>query len=241
MITSNCRAVLTASAIAVAAGVAQADVRVVHASPDAPNVDIYVNGDPASASPNIANLPFTQATPYVPLPSDTYRFRVTPNAAPAPVVIDVTTPIDGNTDYTVVAVDFLNSIEALLLTDDNTIDPNAARVRFVHASPDAPTVDIFAAGGVDPLFDAISFRGVGDYISVPAGTYDLEVRLDAGGALALPVPGLTLEAGTVYTVFAMGSVAGGTLQAVPVVDAIPAPGSLALLGLGGLAAMRRRR
>ena len=87
----------------------------------------------------------------------------------------------------------------------------------------------------------MSFRESGGYIAVPGGTYDLEVRLDQGGGLALSVPGLTVQNGLVYTIFAMGSVANGTLQAVPVIDAVPAPASAGLLALAGLAAARRRR
>lgn len=231
-------------ALIVAAGAcasASAGVRVIHASPDAPPVDVYVNGEPGVATPNIAGLAFTQGTGYVPLPSDTYRFRVTPAGAPAPVVIDATSPIAGGADYTIAAINFLSVIEPLVLVDNNTSNPGAARVRFVHASPDAPAVDIFAVGLGTPLFDAISFRGVGDYITVPGGTYDLDVRLDSNGQSVLPVPGLSVQNGFTYTIFAMGSVAGGTLQAVPFVDAVPAPGAVSLLALAGVVAMRRRR
>ena len=82
-------------------GPAYGGVRVIHASPDAPPVDVYVNGDPGVAMPNISGLAFTQGTGYVPLPTDTYRFRVTPAGAAAPVVIDATSPIDGSTIGTV--------------------------------------------------------------------------------------------------------------------------------------------
>lgn len=220
---------------------ASAGVRVIHASPDAPPVDVYVNGEPGVAIPAISGLAFTQGTGYVSLPTDTYRFRVTPAGAAAPVVIDATSPIDGATDYTIAAINFVSMIEPLVLVDDNTSDPNAARIRFVHASPDAPAVDIFAIGLGTPLFDAISFRGVGDYLSVPGGTYDLDVRLDSSGVSVLPVPGLSVQNGFTYTIFAMGSVAGGTLQAVPFVDAVPAPGAASLLALAGVLAARRRR
>ena len=64
-----------------------AGVRVVHASPDTPPVDVYVNTAPGAGAPAIANLAFRGATGYVPLPTDTYRFRVTPSGATSPVPI----------------------------------------------------------------------------------------------------------------------------------------------------------
>jgi hypothetical protein len=223
------------------AGTAQAGVRVVHASPDAPNVDVYVNNAPGMGMPAISNLAFTAATGYVPLPTASYRFRVTPTGFTSPVVIDAdNVPIQGNQDYSVVAINFLSSISPLLLNDDNTINPSQARVRFVHAAPDVPTVDVFAEGLATPLFDAVTFGNSGGYVSVDPGSYNLQVRLDSNGAAALDVPGVQLQAGNVYTIFAMGALSSNSVQAVAIRD-IPAPGAAALLPLAGLAAFRRRR
>lgn len=219
-----------------------ADVRVIHGSPDAPNVDVYVNGTPGMDSPAISNLAYTLSSGYIPFMTGNYNFKVTPAGQNNPIVIDVDAFIDGNTDYTIAAGGFLADIAPYVYIDDNTIDENAARVRFIHLSPDAPTVDIFANDGMMPLFDAVSFSESGGYQSVAGGTYDLDVRLDSDGQNVLSVPNVMLENGFVYTIFAMGSAVEGTLQAVVFVDAaIPAPGALALLGVAGLCGSRRRR
>lgn len=221
-----------------ASGVALADVRAFHGSPDAPPVDVLVN-DTIRAFENLA---FEQATPYAFLMTDTYNFKVVPaGGGPGDAVINADLPIDENQDYTIVATDFLSNITPIVLLDDNTLDPNNARIRFFHGSPDAPAVDIRVAGGGPTLFSGVSFQGFGDYVSVPGGSYDLEVVVSGTDDVALFVPGLSVSNNTVYTVFATGLVGDGSLNAVPVVDAIPAPGSLALLGLAGAGVMRRRR
>ena len=51
-----------------------AQVRVVHASPDAPNVDLYVNGEAAG----INDLAFMATTGFVELPAGDYSFAVAP-------------------------------------------------------------------------------------------------------------------------------------------------------------------
>lgn len=224
-----------------AASTSSAAVRVIHASPDAPNVDVYVNTMPGMGDPAITNLAYTAGTDYIGLPTGDYNFQVTPTGETNPVVIDLDAMLDENDDVTVVAGGFLSGIAPYVYADDDTSDPDNARVRFIHQSPDAPTVDVFAAGVGDPLFDAVSFSESGGYATVAPGSYDLEVRLDDGGGLALAVPGVSVLPGYTYTIFAMGSVGDGSLEAVVFVDAIPGPAGVALLGLAGLAGARRRR
>jgi hypothetical protein len=194
----------------------QARVRVVHASPDAPAVDVWVNDTKA-----FSNAPFKGITDYASLGTGTYNVKVVPAGATEPVVIGADLTLEAK-DYTVVAVGKLENIEPLVLVDNNSAPAaGKAHVRFVHASPDAPAVDIAVKGG-PVLFGNVAFKGVGDYLPVDAGTYDLEVRLAGTDTVALNVPGLSLKDGTVYTVFAMG-LAGGepALTAVPSVDAMP--------------------
>ena len=191
----------------------QARVRVVHASPDAPAVDVLVNDGVA-----FSNAPFKGITDYAALDTGTYNVKVVPTGATMPVVIEADLDLEAK-DYTVVAVGLLENIEPLVLVDNNsTPEAGKAHVRFVHASPDAPAVDIAVQGG-PVLFSNIAFKEIGDYMPVDAGTYDLEVRLAGTETVALAVPGLALADGTVYTVFAMG-LAGGdpALMAVPSAD-----------------------
>lgn len=234
-------------ALGLLASTASAGVRVIHASPNTPGVDVYVNELP-DGSPAITNLTFTNGTGYVPLPTGTYDFRVTLNGQNDVALPVLGVPLEGNVDYTVAAIGFTANIAPLLLVDNNSAPAAGnAKVRFVHAAPDVPAVDIgINTNGTNTgtLFSDTAFGNAADegYIQVPAGTYNLGVFL-AGNAtgLALPVNGLSLAAGQVYTVFAMGSLAQGNVQAVVFTDPIPSPGAAAMLGLAGLAAMRRRR
>lgn len=213
----------------------KAMVRVVHASPDAPAVDVWVNGNVA-----FSNAPFRGITAYAALDPASYNVQVSPTGATTPIVIDATLDLAANTDYTVVAVGKLADIEPLVLVDNNGLPAAGnAHVRFVHASPDAPAVDIAVKNG-PVLFSNVPFKGVGDYLPVDVGTYDLEVRLAGTTTVALEVPGVALSDQTVYTIFAMGLAADGTLAAVPSVDA-KAPSTLPTTGgpitNGGLLAL----
>ncbi|MFV9507857.1 MAG: DUF4397 domain-containing protein, partial [Oscillochloridaceae bacterium umkhey_bin13] len=192
---------------------AAARVRAVHASPDAPNVDILANGIPA-----FVDVPFGAVSDYGTLPAGSYLLQVVPTGATTPVVISATVTIEAGKDYTVAAIGQLADIEPLVLEDNNAAPAAGfAHVRFTHASPDAPAVDIALAGGA-VLFGDYAFGESSAYTPIPAGTYDLEVRLAGTDTVVLPLPGVTLMDGAVYSAFAMGLVGEGTLAPVLSVD-----------------------
>jgi hypothetical protein len=192
-----------------------ARIRVIHLSPDAPDVDVRVDGNVA-----ISKLAFGQNSGYTRLDAGVYDVQVSPAGSLTPVVIDLTGPNAANLqyykDYTALAVNTLASgIQPLLLVDDNSpVLGFFSRVRFVHASPDAPAVDIAVSNG-PILWKNVSFKGVGDYIEIPRGQYDLEVRLAGTTTVALRVPAVQFEAARVYTIFAEGF-AGGPSPALSV-------------------------
>jgi hypothetical protein len=208
-------------------------LRVLHMSPDAPAVDVLVDGQRA-----ISNLAFKAATDYAAIPSGQRNARVTPAGQNQTAVIDANPDLPAGQDLTVVAVGRVAQIEALTLQDDNRA-PSAgkAKVRFVHASPDAPAVDIAVAGG-PVLFPNVQFKGVAGYNEVDAGTYNLEVRAAGTQDVALRVPNVALQPGQIVTIFAAGLAADGSLSAVPVVYSAAGtggqtPASMPRTGTGG--------
>ena len=203
--------------VSTASAQAEARIRVLHASPDAPAVDVYLDGSEA-----ISDLAFDEITDYVSVPAGSHTVEVFPAAADgtgdAVITADVT--LSADTDYTVAAVGALAEIEPLVLVDDNSAPPaGQVKVRFVHASPDAPAVDIFAEG-VGVVVSGAAFKDASEYLAVPALTYNLEVRAAGTETAALALPGIALEGGNVYSAFAVGLLEGEpALSAKLTVDA----------------------
>jgi hypothetical protein len=191
-----------------------AELRVAHLSPDAPNVDVLVDGAVV-----LQDVPFQAVSSYLTLTSGSHRVQVTPAGDNSTVVIDATVDLAAGQSYTVAARGLLGdgSLAPSVYEDDRIPTPGQAEVRFAHTSPDAPAVDVAVTNG-PVLFASVSFPDATEYISVDPGTVDLEVRLAGTNTVALSVPGVTLNADTNYTVFAIGQVGDGTLAALPVVD-----------------------
>ncbi len=211
---------------AFASGASAADmarVRVVHASPDAPAVDVYA--DDAKVLTNVA---FKGSSDYLSVPSGPHNFKVFAtgaNPASDAPVIDADATLGVGKDYTVVAIGKLAEIKPLVLVDNNAAPAaGKAHVRVVHASPDGPAVDIAVKGGA-VLVPNLAFGKDAGPLPVDAGTYDLEVRAAGTTTVALPVSGVTLTAGKIYTIFAVGLLNGTPkLEALPIVnDPAPAP------------------
>ena len=195
-------------------------VNIVHASPDAPAVDVYVDGALA-----LENLAFGAASGWVALPAGEHQIQVSATGTPADqAVIDATVPLEATVGYEVAATGLLAEITPQIYpVNFSAIEGENARIRVVHASPDAPAVDVAVTGG-DVLVPALAFPSASDYLEVPAATYDLEVRAAGTTDVALPLPGVALEAGMVYSVYAIGQLGDGTLTVLPIVS--PAEGSM---------------
>jgi hypothetical protein len=186
-----------------------AQVMAIHASPDAPGVDLYVD----NVKVNTAALTFPNNSAYLPVASGTRTIKVT-------VAGDTTTVLTAQAAVLpgmVASLFAVNALDSLTFSGylDTLTAPAAgkAHVRFIHLSPDAPAVDIALAGGA-VVFPNVSYLDNTAFTPLDAGTYDLEVRLAGTSTVVLPLPGIALTAGKIYTVWASGFVAGTGAQAL---------------------------
>ena len=188
----------------------EARVRVVHASPDAPSVDVLL--DEAEV---LSNVPYLASSDYLATSAGDHNLKV--NAAgTATTAIDANVTLADGTDYTVIASDLVAEITPIVLEDDNTAPAAGnARVRAIHGAPSAPAVDIYVtAPGADleaatPVLTSVAFGDVADYLEVPAGDYQVRVTPAGTKTVAIDSGALTLESGQVRTAIAVDALGGG--------------------------------
>lgn len=185
-------------------------INVIHASPDAPAVDVYLDGELA-----LEGVEFGQFSGWIAVPAGEHQVQVTAAGDDAAnAVIDANVELAADAAYHVAATGHLADITPQIyqvnLSDLDAMGDPMARIRVIHTSPDAPAVDIALAGG-DVLIADLAFPNASDALEVPAGSYDLEVRPTGTTDVALDLPGVELEAGMVYDVFAIGLAGDGSL------------------------------
>ena len=197
-------------------------VRVLHASPDAPQVDVYVNG--AKVAP-LSGLSFGDLSAYVAVPGGTYAIKVCATADATVCPIDVSAlAIAAGKHYTIAATNALATIEAQVLVDDPSPRTGKTQVRVAHFSADTPAVDVLTQDKSAKVVENLAYPNATGYLTLAPGSYDLIVCAHADNTVCPLDPGaLDLKAGTSYTVFAVGSLTGDSLTAVVGVDGMAAP------------------
>lgn len=156
-------------------------LRVIHASSDAPNVDVLVNG-----MTELTNVPYKAASDFLTIPAGTTTLNVDPTGT-SNSVFNASIPLLANQQYSAIAVGLASASAAAaeqiqgLLVDDPGNAPAAGnvKVRVVHGAPGVPTVDIYVTAPGAALPAAPAIAGLAYTAIAPAsGTKALEV---AGG------------------------------------------------------------
>jgi Domain of unknown function (DUF4397) len=202
-------------------------MRVIHASPGTPNLDIYLDG---ASTPAIWNLAYGTSTGFMPLVSDTHRItiRVAGSPADSTPIFQRSFILSPNSSLNIVAIGLLtrqNSRGFLLLLIPANLSPSMlhyARAQVIHASPSYGTVNVYVndTWAVQDLFygDGL-FTGI-DYIP-GAYTFTIKPSKNDTTITVLSLPNMVLQANTLYTIVDYGLADG--IHSLVLVNPLKAP------------------
>lgn len=155
-------------------------LRVIHASPDAPAVNIKLDN-----RSKIDNLEYAQSSDFLAVTSgfrDIDVEAIIPGGNADVISIDSFNLVE-NQRYTVIAVDNTSDIQALV-ANESAASPlsDEIAIAVVHASPDAPAVDVYVTDAVTDINTvngnfSFSFKEQVDAGALPADTYRIRVTL----------------------------------------------------------------
>jgi len=118
------------------------------------------------------------------------------------MVFDAVYPAPAGNDYYMVVTEQLVVGGAF---DRNPIPDGGARVQVVQGSVSLPAVNVVATGTDANWATQLQYPRTSEATVVPAGAYNLEVRLDGSDEVVLTVPNVTLAGDTVNELVIMGN------------------------------------
>jgi Domain of unknown function (DUF4397) len=181
-------------------------------------------------------LAYGQVTAYLPIATAAYDVRVVAaNAASCAIALDGTpdamlvSAVAAGSYSTFAAIGLTTpqtvpAFQVKAYTDDHTVTAGQTKLRFIHASPGTPNLDLGLSTGESfvPLFGNVAYSEVGTGATGDAGvdtngylagppitSQTLVVRL-TGDPTDVVAGGLTLPAGAIASTFAIGVVASVT-------------------------------
>lgn len=184
--------------------IAETYLRAIHASPDAPNVDIYLDDQLA-----LADVGYEQASGFITAIAGMSTIKINV-AGTETTAIEADLNLVEDEYISVFALNNLDSIEPFILMDTNTpAGEGFFKLKALHASPNVPEVDIYVtAPGADitmtePALSNIPFKGNSGYLDLPEGEYQVRITLAGTKTAAYDSGPLDLPEGLILTAAAI--------------------------------------
>lgn len=223
----------------VAQTVLPARIAVVHAAPFAVDTTVTVVANDLLLLDS--DFDFGELISYISVPAGTYKIEVfvgsltLAQAAAATPVINESVTLDAGKDYTVAAIGTASLAYPLdlLILDDTTVPPASAsaKLRVVHAAPFAPAgptgtgVDVVTDAGASIGITNLQYPNNTGFVTLQSGVeFNLKVVATGTSTTIIDLDPVTLGAGDIVTVFAVGGANGkapGVLL-LPFVERAPA-------------------
>ena len=173
-------------------------IRLMHAVPDAPNVDVYSNGKLI-----YSNLGFGSITDYLNLPAENYRIQLYKTGTKSRPLITEAFKVEPNGVYTIAVTYENNEISFFVLDDTHSVsNPLLSSVRFINLSPDSPLLSLRLPDNT-VLFNETSYLETNDYYPMSPGIYNFIV-ISADGAFEKYISNVRLRKSQFITIYIIG-------------------------------------
>ena len=192
-------------------------LRALHASPDAPAVNIWVNGAPA-----LTDVDFAQGSGFLPGVEEVNVQVEAIVPGGNLIVINEDYSLDYNMDYTVIAVDEVaGPVRPLVLANpsDERLTPGNFFAQVVHGASSAPAVDVYvtafgadlgASAPVNGAETPLAFQDFTPRLEVLAGDYQIRITPDnTPGTVVYDSGEISLPAGADLMIVAVDNVGLG--------------------------------
>ena len=180
-------------------------IRLLHASPGAPAVDVYANNSLIAR-----NLAYRGFTEYMQILPGRYHVVIFPTGTTGPALVDTEVEVPFKSIITAAVIGIAPNVGIKAFFEPVLQIPQGMLyLRFSNLVPDSPELDLALSNGT-MLFEGVSYGAATNYIAVYPGDYTFTLQQSGTGRRLLYVPNIHLLPGRFYTVYAVGQVAGNT-------------------------------
>lgn len=172
----------------------EARLRILHTSYDAPNIDVYINGNRV-----VKDLPLRQVSNVLALKAGKHHVDIYPAGNMIDSILNKKITVEAGVSYTLATIDYVKKMRLLSYPEQPTVPMNEAKVRFIHLSPHTTAIDI-AVKDRDVIFPNVAYKQSTNYLGLTPMTVDLEVREAGTRNLILPLPKMHFKPNEAYTI-----------------------------------------
>lgn len=188
--------------------------RILHASPNTPPVDVYVNGNLIAN-----NFAYKQISPYISVPVGSYNIEVYLAGDKSKPVIREKVVVPQEFILNIAITGVLPSVSLYPLPE-----PVAAQkfgrpcIRFIHLSPGTSAMDI-ALPDETIIFKNLGYKEFTEYACILEGKYSFQIRNTGTENIVLTTKSIQLAPNNYYTVYIFGLEADRPhLEAIPLLE-----------------------
>jgi hypothetical protein len=191
-----------------------ASIRVLHASPKSPNIDVYFNNKRI-----VENLAYAKVSKYLMITPGNNNIRVYRAGRTDRPLIDINVNISESSKFTVAVIGTFPNISLNPISDPMEAQMTTKScIRFIHLSPNVPAIDITLSNGTK-LFNNIKYKDVTDYITLDPGKYNIQIKESGSNKIILTIPNVDLIKYKCYSIYVAGLLRGTPpLSAITVLD-----------------------
>jgi hypothetical protein len=189
---------------------ANAQLRMVQGSPDAPQVNLLVDGKSVAG-----NLGYSNATGYISVAPGSRHIQVAPVSGASPI-FDQSISFTSSSNRTLLLTGPVANVKTVILKDGGTTATTGdGYVRVVNASPTMGSADVYIVqagagiGGVQPVVAGLAFDKDTGYKLTAAGNYQVFMTAPGTTSALLNTGSISLTSGQNQTVVALDGASGG--------------------------------
>lgn len=173
-------------------------VRLMHAIPNGPDVDVYANGKLI-----YSGLSFGTVTEYITMSANQYRVQLYKAGTKSRPLITETLNIEPNGVYTLAITYENGEISFFVLDDTHSVkNPLLSSVRFINLSPDSQLLSLRLPENI-VLFDEVAYLETNEYYPISPGIYNFIV-ITADGSFSKYISNVRLRRSQFITIYIIG-------------------------------------